>query len=223
MSTAAAFNAFGPFPFCVADVSGNAALTTFDFVGNLSMSSVMAFYWNLESFSISSGGTASDGVNTVNATTTAVLNPVTSSTPYTTGYSGGAWYDQASSVNLSSFAAIKVPRSRVCNPLAVSEAFPDIGFIAMQATNNFFQIRFVVSQDPSNAGKFRLYYELIHENISGAVELDFYNPANNSGAVLSSGTFSIDSITMNWEATDQGTSTSHSGISFSATSSSYTY
>lgn len=222
MSVADRFISIGSFPFCVEDLS---AYTSADYIGNLTLAQVMAFYWNLETFTITTSGTASNGVST-SCTGSIVLNSPSSSTPFATGTSTSTWFGSVGSTAFSSFPAIRVPRSRIC--AAAVSSFGNVGafsgWAVSIATPPDFSLTFGIGTDPSNAGKYRIYYQFTVRFKTGTGPLiQFQNPANAGAPVWASGTFSFGSLSFNWEATDLGSSSSRSGLGMSGSSSDYTY
>lgn len=226
MSTATAFVFPRSFPFCVEDLSG---YTAADYIGNLTLAQVMSFFWNLETFTITTAGTAGGSGGTVDCTGSIVLNPPSSSSPFATGQSTSTWFGSGTSGAFSSFPAIRTPRARLC-PVATS-SFGNVGMFygwAVAAnTPPDFSIIFGIGTDPSNSDKYRIYYQFTIRYAatsgSGTTLIQFQNPANTSGPVLNSGIFSFGSLSFNWEATDISSSTSRSGLNMSASSSDYTY
>lgn len=231
MSTATRFKYIRPFPFCVADQSAYFSGGRFDYVGNLTLTQVMAFYWNLETFTITTTGFASSD-NTTSCGGLIVLFPVSSSAPFDQGGAEGVWYGEVvAPTAFGSFSALTSPRERVCTPGSLDYAHGFFAGLSGEDSGNIannFSLSFAISTDPDNTGKYRLYYNLRidYEDDSppeGGPLIRFYNPNEDSGTVLASGTFTIGGITMNWECSDFGTSGSHSGLGLSATSSDYTY
>ena len=84
---------------------------------------------------------------------------------------------------------------------------------------------FQIGTDPSNPGKYRIYYEInltYISNTSPNATLRFSEqPAFGGYTAITSGTITIGGITFTWYSHYIGTS--HSGGSMSATSSSFTY
>ncbi len=195
----------------------------YDYAGNLSLTQVMAFYWDLETFTITTAGSISGGSGFTSGIGSVTLNPIGGS-PFNRGTTEGAWFGQLLTNTVwASFPTFLVPRSRVCNSYNPSAGF--VGYLSGDQsthTANNFTVGFAISTDPSNAGKYRLYYSVRFDFVTGA-SLRFVNPAGNTGRVLASGSYSISGISLNWQATDFSTATSSSGLSVSATSGSYTY
>ncbi len=226
MSVAAKFRFARTFPFCEKDLSTHFSGSSYDYVGNLTRAQVMAFYWNLETFAITTAGTATNG-GTTSAVGNVTLNPISASAPFDRGASNGAWYGSITTTAFGSFPAIKPPLSRVCNSYdQTNGGVASLSGDLSTSPGNFFALSFAVSTDPLNAGRYRLYYifRIDYENeVVPSPVLSFQNPASNSGAVIASGTFAFSGIPMNWEATDFGTAIVYGGVAFSAASNDYTY
>ncbi len=225
MSVADKFGFKQTFPFCEKDLSSYFSGGVYDFVDNLTRAQVMAFYWNLETFTISTAGSATNGFTT-SGIGNVTLNPLTSSS-FDEGDSEGAWFGQVlGGVAFGSFPAIHTPRERVCNAYDPTHGL--IGYLsgdeAAHPLDRTFNVAFAISTDPGNAGKFRLYYHFFFDYTDGAgPSLTYGNPAFIFAPILASGTFTLGGITMNWEVTDAGTSSGHSGLNMTASSSDYTY
>lgn len=230
MSTATAFKYPGLFPFCAKNIAANLG-SAWDHIGNLTLAQVMAFYWNLEDFTLTTSGTAANGPTT-DCTGTIRLNPITSCSPFAQGYSEGPWYgSNPSAIAFTSFPAFRQPNQRVCE-VPTSPLFPGlVGNIAGELSSGpneaTFDIAFYIGTDPSNAGKYRLYYflRIVYEgfDVEPGPTIEFTNPARNTGAVLASGTFSLGSLTFNWEATDFGTAVTASGQAITGSVTYFTY
>ncbi len=204
MSTATPFRFKQPFPFCI----GSAASTGSDSVSNLTLAQVMPFFWNLETVTFTTTGTATTGFGvTTNCASTASLNPVTSSTPFTIGGSEGCWYGNVSyPTALGSFPVFKTPIERVCAAIT-SSGFGEIANFQMDysAVPNFaqFYMNFNIGNDPVNTGKYvLLYFFQFRFDHSAGAAIEMANPNGASGTVLASGTLSIGGITLNYEITD---------------------
>lgn len=225
MSVATPFLHLGSFPFCVGDISGTIP-ATFDSIDNLTLADVMGFFWNLETLEFVTAGSASNG-NTTDCTGVASIHPVTDNTPFDEGGASGCWYGEVTSGTAwASFPAFRQPRERVCYASSSQNIASLSGSYITGAFEATWSVSFRVGLDPVNSGKYVLYYEFSFdfEDVGdGGPLIAFRNPANNSGAVLVSGTITVGGFTMNWEATDFGTSSSNTGLDLSATSSYYTY
>jgi len=227
MSTAAAFKFRQPFPFCAKDIS--ASMSGNDYVGNLTLQQVMDVYWKLETFTLATAGTVTDGGGVTGGTTSFTLNPV-AGTPWTNGGAqSGAWYDLSISQAFASWPSPKAPRGRVCN--SFEQATGGVDAIILTASGNpeadfYFELH--IGTDPDNAGKYRVYYFFTIKTpyVSGVEppELWFMNPAADSYAGnVGSGSFTLAGLTMNWVAVDGTGTTTPSGIDMSASSSNYTF
>ncbi len=233
MSTAAKFLSVGNFPFCVTDISGT--IPTTPHVDNLTLDQLMAFYWSLETFSITTTGTATVSGVTADGTVTFSINPL-SSDKFDTAQggsnfsSGFAWFGSTFGPSLfASCPAILPPRSRVC----FSGSWTAGLLLDMEWTlstdgqfSAFFS--FLIGTDPSNLGKYRIYYAFeVHKNKTNGPTADivwwYKNTAPFGGlSALTNGTIAIGGYTLNWWSY-KTTGSSSTGGGMTATSSSYTY
>lgn len=226
----------GYLPCCLGDISGSVA-SSFDYIGNLSIADVMAFYWNMETFSIVTSGSGTNANGTTSAAGTFCLNPITSCTPWTTGVSFGGLYDVPSATALSSWPAISIPNERVCCTSSGSQSLWSF-LLQNPATTpqGTFNCNITVSSDPSNAGKYRIYYQFIFNYYTSstlAPSLFFYNPNSpaypvgtpNTSVIASGLNFTIGGLTftVNVQEYDPFKLYAHSGIGISGSSSNYTY
>jgi hypothetical protein len=227
MSVATAFIFPRLFPFCVDDESAyySGTGTDFDYVGNLTLAEVMALFWNLETFTIETAGTITDAGGSAGGATSLTLNPI-AGTPWDEGYSEGAWYDFGTVTAFASWPAFRAPRDRICHDYAATPGAIASIDVADSGGNGSAFLDLALSTDPSNAGKYRLYYRFQFvpaRTGSSPPTLTFSNPASNLATAIASGTFAIGGITLNWEANDQDAGTTPAGLDMTASSSDFTY
>jgi len=229
MSLTTAFKFAEPFPFCVSDISGSPGSA--DYISNLTLTQVMDFYWNVESVTIDTVGTGTNGAASINATQASVMSPP-SSTYFTQGsIDNGGWFPTFNTDELFvDWPPINEPYERVCYG---TQASGIDGYVVRWTMNlgdgfNSLNISFILSQDPSNPGNYRLYYLFIIDywGFSGADSalLRWANPAVGAGPYtpITTGTFTVNGLTFNYASyANSGTSTT--GGTMSATSSAYSY
>jgi hypothetical protein len=240
MSTATSFQFIDAFPLCVADDSS----TFYYYVRNLTLQQVMSFYWNTETFTITTSASASGTYppttgtyysGTANGTLT--LSPLGVTGDFTqdvfsgtTGTNG--WLKTTSSFDYSLGQNSTQPRSRVCyaSTFTAPYALYLNGDDSTKLNRTFFSFYFVIAKDSVNTGKFCVgYYYDIRFGFSGS-GLTQYNIAyrpTSSGNDFNSGTFQINGVTFPYYcSTDLNPSSSGfttSGGTMTVTSSNYTY
>ncbi len=209
MSTATAFATLDAFPTCLTDLSGSRS--THDYVGGLSLTTVMDFFWNTEDYEFSFSGTDTKSPHTADATGTWKFNPATVTGAFTNldGFQYGVPSLVASSgaVAIGALPGITAPRDRVCNNSTALMALQ-----AQQTTGGFnyltanLWLQFEVGLDPGDLTKCAIYYRIWagagnHAQASGA-GISFGNPAFSSAAndinQYTSGTFTIGGLTFNF-------------------------
>jgi hypothetical protein len=230
MSTAARFKFRRTFPFCVTDISGDVRSNA-SYVGNLTLAQVMEFAWNLEEFTITPAGTATlEGLTTVSPPTI-VLNPLSySNISHGSFNDGSMWYgDGVARTTLGELPSIRGPVGRICNPtMAVNGCLFDFN-ADDDASPSFlrqFEIGFWVGSDPSNSGKFRIYYILAAtttDDVASTLSMDWSNQESSAGmSLVTSGTGEIGGIAFPWYIhCTAGATASSASISISSTA--YTY
>ena len=234
MSVATPFKYIRPFPFCPEDLSGTIDVHA-SYVDNLSLATVMAFAWNLETFTLTTSGSVTYTGLTADANGHYITLGPAASNVYThvsqnapdmmLGDTGST-----SPVAIASFASVREPRERVCYPVTgVNGTLLSIGFEdATSSPDHFGFLFFVVGTDPVNTGKYRVYYRFSFRALdpgTQTVEILFKNESTAVGyTAWNSGTVSIGGISFSWYsyyapggATPTGTG------SLSATSSFFTY
>ena len=226
VSTATAFKYHRPFPFCVTDISGSEPAGV-SYVGNLTLTQVMAFGWNLKTLTISTSGSASRTTFTSDANSSFTLNPV-AGTLFTEGYAGGMMVEpMAGHTAFASWPAPRTPRERVCYNVADGSGML---YISLRIPPTTFDeatgfITFILGTDPSNAGKYRIYYNFDFRFVSDPLayaQMMFNNISLPSFyTAITSGTITISGISFNWFSAYYGTS--YTGGTMSATSSDFTY
>jgi len=206
----------------------------FTHLDNLTLTQVMAFAWNLESFTISTVGTATNGTSSVNAANTLTVDGSgPSATAYDRGGGSGMWTPGAA-VNTAwaSWPANRIPMERVCAPALVSGLLGNIyalqGNYSGLPLETFFSLFFYVGPDPSNAGKFRIYYGFnfaVTGRASPSNDVQISFSEQDFGGSVNSGTVTIGGLTFNWYAYVTGTGSPTIGTTpaLSGSSSDYTY
>ncbi len=229
MSTAGAFLFFQSFPWCPQDISGTVPAVV-PHVDNLSLADAMAFVWNFETFTITLTGTTSLGGTSFNAAATYTLSPIASSVcdEANNGFDCD-WYGAAfAALPFGSFPNIRSPRARVCQPATDGRLFAiqmDVASTGLQG----FIAQFWLGTDPSNSGKYRIYYRFFIDRVQTAIPLlemqwntDSSVPI--SFASLASGTITIGGLSMNYYSFYRtGGGRTATGGTMAASSSSFTY
>jgi hypothetical protein len=232
VSTTPYFLSVGYFPqaFCgMGDGSG----LGFSYIANLSLATVMAFAWNLESFTITTVGTASNGTSSVDAANTLTVNGSgPTATAYDRGGGGGMWNSgAASNTAWASWPANRIPKERVCAPALASGLLGNI--FALGGNNSgdsedFFSLFFYVGPDPVNAGNYRIYYGFTfvftgRTSPANHVQISFLE--YDAGGSVASGTITIGGVAFNWYGYVSGTGVPVVGTTpgLSGSSSDYTY
>lgn len=223
MSTAINFATLSPFPWCVVDP---APPIHFDFIGNLTLAQVMEIYWNTETLVITTTGTATVGGNTANGTgTTSIAQPT--STLYDEGSTSvTGWLPIVSSMTpWASWPSPNQPRARVCGDTPGSVVALN-GRLSSNHDSSF-GFSLFLTNDPSNAGRYRLYYLfqfVVYDSPSLNVRVGWQNPAQPTGGVTvyNTGTFSAFGLTFSFNAI-RSTTASATGGTMSASSTSFTY
>lgn len=198
------FKYIRPFPFCPSDISGD----VHSFVGNLdnlSLADVMGFAWNLETFTLTSAGSATDGTYTADGSMNLTLAPIASSRfDIANLYDGSMWYGATfGDTALGSWPSIRQPIERVCEESQTINGclFHSFGE-AIPGPDATFEIGFWVGTDPVNSGKYRLYYYFAMTGYAGpsaSVAIRFTNLSSYAGyTVTNSGTFTIGLFTFPW-------------------------
>lgn len=202
MATAFAFRQ--PFPFCPQEISGSVPSGT-SYLDNLTLAEVMDFAWNLETFTLTSAGSATDGTYTADGSMNFTLAPIASSR-FDVGNleDGSMWYGDAfGDTSLGSWPSIREPRDRVCHPTQTVTGclFQSLGEDT-GGSSAVYEVGFWVGTDPSNAGRYRLYYDFslaAFDGPSSEVGIRFTNVSSIGGySVVNSGTFTIGTLSFNW-------------------------
>ena len=229
MSTAAAFATLRPFPFCPANLSGT--LTNYDVVGGLTLTQLMAFYWNLEDIEITTAGSSTGPephTHTARNAGTFKHNPPTITGDYTnlSEWSFGPTAMTAENVSGYTFADLPSsthqPKDRVCFGSIILNTFASAPYGDLYKTQ-YFSLIFFAGLDPSDATKFAIYYRF--KIIAGSYYdslVSFSNPlySGSSSGSYTSGTFTINGHTFNWRCSYNDNLT---GASMSVTGPSFTY
>lgn len=237
MSTATAFIFPRSFPFCAEDISGDVD-SNLSHVGNLTLAEVMAFAWNLETFTLTPTGTTTRPPIDDDPELTTVDPPTFTLSPLASNYLthagtfyDGMWFGDAFAFTaLASCPEIRTPVERIC------EAAPPItgGLLAIEAVDalslpdRYVLVEFWIGTDPSNSGKYRLYYAfdiVAYSSVTDTVSLQWSNESSPPGGGFTSagsGTITIAGITLNWYAYCT-TGSTPSGVGLTASSTSFTY
>jgi hypothetical protein len=223
MSTAAAFIHHRYFPFCVTDLSGGG----YAYIDNLTLAQVMAFAWNMETFTLTTAGSATKGSASVDLSGTITSNSPTASL-FDQGKGDGMWVPTVSSMTVwASWPSAKVPRARVCS--SGDGLVCDFRGELSTRTTDFFRVRFFVGTDPSNSGKYRIYYsiDVFRDDSTGGdlVAIHFVDPNTSVGSMTAwqSGTITIGGLTFSWASYYTTGATPAGAGTLAASSSDYTY
>jgi len=241
MTTAVGFTTIGHFPYCMGPSSRG---TPYSYINGLTLSQAMQFYWNLETFTITTTGSASSQPAPPGTIYTGTMNGSINVSPLaiTGDLSGMDVYAQnegmafpysGSSISLG--IQTKQPNQRVCYPSFTAPFYPLwMEFFLSTYSSSFetdMQLTFAVEEDSTNSALYsiRYYFFIKYPTRNGAGFGDSVTFSSNSfsaPATLASGTFSISGITFPWYC---GWSQAApkimiaSGLSLSATSTSFTY
>lgn len=229
MSTAAPFRYHRSFPFCVTDISGSVSVHA-TYVDNLTLTQVMAFAWNLETFTLSTTGTATVGADVAYGDMSFTLQPIFSGEMENAeSVDGGMWFGDAfAGMATTSWPDILQPKERICRATtAVNGCLLDLYAYNTGTLHHQLEAKFWIGTDPGNAGKFRLYYEIGYDARDlgpGTTAIFWTNESAAPGGMTSitSGTITIAGITLNWYS-NKTTGASHTGGTMSASSTSFTY
>ncbi len=231
MSTASRFLTDDIFPFCVEDISGEAEIVDApaSFVGNLTLAQALQFYWNFEGFTMTSTGTTSRSGHTLDASGHVTTTPFGSS--FADGMSNVldcSWYGNSFGFT-DTVPDIRQPFERVCQPGSIGRMmaaeYKDLADILGRLI-----IYFWLGTDPSNAGKYRVYYyfNILHQasGAFGALTMAWTNdpsvPTGNS--LQASGTITIAGLTLNWYCYyNSNAGATATGGSLTASSTSFSY
>lgn len=244
MSVTTPFATLSPFPFCPADISASLPLHLGVPVlhnDNLSLEDVMTFAWNLETFTTTTTGSLT-APKSNNGDIVFTLSPVASSR-MSKGqlFDSGMWYGDymAALTVFASWPSMRSPRNRVCysdgtflpgSPVTgcLFSAYFE-GPVVGVAPNTFKAISeyyFWVGTDPSNVGRYRLYYYFNIESLDtfdSSANIVWRTRSTVGGmTVITSGTITIGGQSLNyWSFKPTGGSST--GGTMSATSGSFTY
>ncbi len=129
----------------------------------------------------------------------------------------------------ASCPVIRTPRERVCFDGAwISGLIFTCDWFVNTGIDQFAGIAFWLGTDPSNAGRYRIYYnfEIVRQATNSGVFVEMqWIPKSTlqiGFAAVTNGTMTIGGLTLNWYCSSNGTS-GISGGGLSATSSSFTY
>lgn len=235
MSTAAPFVYNRSFPFCASDIASSVSADE-TYISNLTLDQVMGFFWNFETFTITTSGSVTKGANTVSADCDITLDPVGSTVrAYAAVLDYGDWFDAGAPTSptlFASFPRIRSPSARVCHTDGVNVSKGTM--LSMRWSNdstdlidNCSFVSFFVGTDPSNPGKYRIYYRFRFNFKAGSGatlrEMEINNDNDGVGyTAITNGSISLAGISgFSWYSFYSGDS--YTGGTVSATSGSFTY
>lgn len=236
MSTATAFKYQSAFPFCATDIS--AEVGSASYVGNLTLTQVMAVAWNIENLAFATVGSATitgtppDPDVTVNGAMSFALNPLACNRVDRGRLTNvSMWFGNTLSPDTvwASWPAFRDPDERVCYPYEVTNKGCLVEMYGDNLSGNQdMRLHLYVGTDPSNAGKYRLYYNFyFHCGASGAAGLvDIAWTSGNTPfgyTDFSSGTVTIAGISLNWRSYYTTGATPSGSGALTLTASSFTY
>ena len=230
MSTAAAFRFPRLFPFCPANPSGS-------YVGSLTLSQAMAFWWNLEYAEIFTTGTAltivdtSSNVHSVGASGSVGLVPPQPTDDWSSATAYLSAGGSAQSAPSTFGSAARAPRNRMCYTIttAVSVQMSDNSGGSGGLKNIL--LTFGVCLDPLNAGYYAIEYLVFMQarstpisGVSAEILISDTNPGSN---VFGSGNFTLGGISFpyytSWGFSGTASTVNTFGGSVSGSSSFFTY
>ena len=226
MSTATAFKYYRAFPFCPSPQFPQPGT-----VSNLSLSDVMAFYWNLETFELTFAGTITRGVNVFG-----IGQSITAFPPAGTFMDqglflgGGMFPDSPTAVPFASLPqSPRTPVERVCVNSSFADSFAGrLNYSDSAAPGlNSARFGFGVSSDTANPGMYCVDYDILvgltYTIAPGSyIQCAFVHAGVDPSPPDASGSYVIGGITFPWDFYGNA-GDSFAGIDLSATSSSFTY
>jgi hypothetical protein len=232
MSVAARFLSIGSFPTCPGAFPGS----FYDYVGGLTLSQAMDFFWNIEDILITTGGTCTIGGpfgGTASAVGTLRFKPPSKTGAYDV-YDMAWEFDESAMLfdtTLVPFGSLpantRTPRERICvgAPLLILSMQASGGTLVLP---NYFitsiALEFRVVIDPLDATKFAISYRFtIHAGDFNTMVVSYCNPSNSPGSssgAFVSGTFSLRGFSFGWRCYYN---TSISGASMSVSETMWTY
>lgn len=233
MSTAAAFKFRQPFPFCVTDISSSVPSQA-NHVDNLTLSEAMAFAWNLETFTLTTSGTCTNGVRTNDGAMSLCVAPFSSSTRFNRSslQDNCMWYgDSFAETLFASWPDIRQPIERVClSAQSVAGCLIDTAPLGPSGggfNNVSGNLAFWIGTDPVNSGKYRIYYIIFMESndsIDGSTSIAWFDKSALTGFTsFNSGSVTICGQVFSYWAFRANSSISAIGGTMSASSGSFTY
>lgn len=241
MSTAAKFAALDVFPQCLR--SSATAGTFYQWTRNLTLAQVMAFYWNLETFTLTTSasvsGTYAGKTYSGTANGTFTLSPLGVTGDWTadtfdqgSGPGTLGWTRAASGTTLSAGDSSTAPRARVCIQGTLDVAPLAISLNDSRGSQYFSgSVYFVIATDSVNAGKYAigsalfLYFPLTGSDSSVGTFLIYYISTSSGGGSypIANGTFTVGGFSFPYYSSTDLPSATTSGGTLTATSSDYTY
>lgn len=232
MSTAQKFGFKQPFPLCLEVVDSGS-----DYVGGLTLAQIMALFWNLETFTLSTDATAHmvsslGPIWDVSAVGDIVFSPISTTgdwTPIDTFLNIGVFKDfYAGTVGYSQTS--KAPINRVCNSTIGWFTFGTGG--SSSGNTPFVDLILTQKIDPLDATKYAVEYDMFVANASTFHDGDSvtvgFTPSGGFGNVINTGVFTISGIDFPYvcscdRSTGGSLTVTTTGGTLSATSSDYTY
>lgn len=238
MSTAQNFAFPQAFPWgCVQNIANAMDIFSAAYVENVALANAMTFAWNMETFTITTSGSATRAGDVANGDCTFTLSPIASNR-FTEGYleDQSLWVDgPVGFANVAAFASWPQslqPNARVC--VRTSTFLGIDGTLLLLAasapaspTAELGDLGFWIGTDPNNAGKYRVYYSFslyfAHSSDFPYMRWQHQNPAGGSDTLIASGTISIAGLSFNYFAFVDPDSDSSTGGTMSASSTLFTY
>ena len=241
MSTAHKFAVMRTFPTCLPTTgpSGNTiGFGAAAYVNGITLSQLMALYWNLETFTFTTSvsATKSSGGHTYigsgNATFT--VNPlgVTGDLARLDTYSGNKNAMMAGT-SYSAGQGVNAPAKRVCRANANPALNPIINLLCSSSSGSQYEslnLEFAAEIDSTNASKFAVRYgiyivfPMIYSGSVLGAQIRYTHLTVIGGTLINSGSFTIGGISFPYKCYyDTGTPTTSSGGTLTATSGSFTY
>lgn len=227
MTATAHFASRGFFPFCLEEFTPGDGI-----VGDLTLDKVMAFYWKLETYSLSFAATVTHGPDVhAFAETVTVFPPSATSMDQGKFLKGGLMPEDTGVLAIASLPqSARKPHERVCTADAPRQTSAGAFLFSRIADAGTFycSLGFGIGRDAVNAGKYVIEYNLdvlmTHTIVPGNYIIGYFqHPGGGSGGILSdTGTFTIGGIAFPWELY-VGTGDTTAGVSLTATSSNFTF
>lgn len=246
MSTATRFKFHQPFPVCIKTTAECDAISVaHDWVRNLTLTQVMAFFWNLETFTLTTAASVSATGYSGTANGTFTLSPLAVSGDWTEDFFGAnntppvsvnGWIEVDGTTAELAFGDVSTqPRERVCHqPLFKGAvALYLLGQDTRGSDYSYCYFDLIVARDSVNAGKYAIGHYMLADfpifDVSGTPTPSGYHLGFSTRltAGFGSGTFTLGGITFPYHfgtTLPSGTpGYTATGGTVTATSSNYTY